>query len=123
MLQRYSLPKGPAGLLVRAPGAKSSLLTASGDILKVERRLLKSEKSFERLITEHKDKLSQYIKDPDRFDNKGILSGKSPELREKIISGRVKELQSQITKQENELQKVRNQIDEVKKLRDDQNMF
>lgn len=115
--------QGPAGLLVRAPGAKSSLLTAAGDILKVEKSLLKSEKSFERIITEHKDKLSQYIKDPDKFDNKGILRGKSPEQREEVISGRIKALQKQITKQETELQKVRNQIDEVKKLRDDQNMF
>ncbi|WP_370584559.1 hypothetical protein [Parapedobacter sp. ISTM3] len=114
---------GPAGLLVKAPGAKSSLVTAATDILKVEKNLLKSEKSFEKLITEHKDKLSQYIKDPDKFDNKGILQGKSPELREKIISGRVKELQSQITKQENELNKVRNQLNEVKKVKDDQRML
>ena len=44
----------------------------------------------------HKKKLDDYIRNPDAFDNKGILKDASPELRKKIIDGRIKNLKRQI---------------------------
>jgi hypothetical protein len=42
----------------------------------------------------------------------GILKGKSPAIRQKIIDGRIKSLQDDINKQYDELQKVCNVCDE-----------
>jgi RHS repeat-associated protein len=44
----------------------------------------------------HQKKLSEYMQNPDGFDNKGVLKNASPELRQKIIDGRVRNLQEQI---------------------------
>ncbi|MGK6353514.1 hypothetical protein [Parapedobacter sp. DT-150] len=114
----------PAGLPYQMPGTTAYTYDGNGNLLTRKNTNTGSSQSCNNITAAvYKDKLSQYIKDPDKFDNKGILQGKSPELREKIISGRVKELQSQITKQENELNKVRNQLNEVKKVKDDQRML
>ncbi len=65
--------------------------------------LLRSKTSHEKLIKEHKEKLEAYEKNPDTYDNKNLLKGVSQERRNKIIQGRIKELQRQIRKQENGL--------------------
>ncbi len=72
--------------------------------------LKKSKNSFEKLIKEHKQKLKDYMENPDKFDNKDILKKASPENRKKIIKGRVKSIEKQIKKQEGELKKVNDAI-------------
>ncbi len=69
-------------------------------------QLSKSKSSYEKLIKEHQQKLNDYIKNPDAYDNKGLLKNATSEIREKIINGRINELQNQITKQQGELNKI-----------------
>ena len=73
-------------------------------------QLRKSVSSLRENVAEHKRKIEDYISDPDAFDNKGILEGKSPEVREKIIQGRVKALRSQLKKNQNELRKAQGEL-------------
>jgi len=70
-------------------------------------QLVKSKESYERLIEEHVTKLNKFIKNPDAFDNKGILkNASSPEIRQKIIDGRALNRQKLINKQHAELNKI-----------------
>lgn len=69
-------------------------------------QLLKSKSSYEKLIQEHKAKLQDYINNPDAYDNLGLLKNVSPEVRQKIIDGRIKALEKQIQKQIGELEKI-----------------
>ena len=69
-------------------------------------QLLKSKVSYKKLIQEHKTKLKDYIKNPDAYDNKGILKNVTPEIRQKIIEGRKNALTKQILKQQRELEKI-----------------
>ncbi len=74
-------------------------------------QLQKSEKSYEKLKSEHEKKLADYKANPDAHDNKGRLAGaKTPEERQRIIDGRVKELEAQIKKHEGELRKIQEEI-------------
>ncbi|GGJ59581.1 polymorphic toxin-type HINT domain-containing protein [Deinococcus roseus] len=68
--------------------------------------LLKSLASYQKLIDEHEEKLSEYLADPDAHDNKGLLKNATPELRAKIIEGRAKSIEKQLIKQRGEYQKV-----------------
>jgi hypothetical protein len=70
-----------------------------------ESQLKKSYKSYQDLIEEHTKKLNDWLANPDAYDNKGILKN-NPQHRQKIIQGRAKELQSQINKQQGELNKI-----------------
>ncbi|MEM6766207.1 MAG: RHS repeat-associated core domain-containing protein, partial [Bacteroidota bacterium] len=72
--------------------------------------LQKSENSFQSLVKEHEKKLEDFKQDPDKFDNKGKLKDATPEIREKIINGRIKKLEKDIQKQKNELKKVQEEI-------------
>jgi RHS repeat-associated protein len=56
----------------------------------------------------HKLKLEEYKKNPDKFDNKGILKGKTNEQREKIINGRIKNLEKQIKTFEKDINNIEN---------------
>jgi RHS repeat-associated protein len=69
--------------------------------------LNKAEKSYIDLINEHQQKLDDYTQNPDAYDNQGKLEDVSPEMREKIIQGRIKSLEKQIQKQKNELDKIK----------------
>lgn len=69
-------------------------------------QVLKSKRNYERLLKEHQQKLKDYKRDPFAHDNKGKLQGKSPEVQQKIIQGRIRELQRQINKHEGELEKI-----------------
>gem|GEM_PF-4689326 len=71
-----------------------------------DEQLLKSKKSYEKLIQEHQKKLSDFLNNPDAFDNKGILKNARPEHRQKIIDGRANAIQKQLNKQQGELQKI-----------------
>ena len=68
--------------------------------------MLKSKSSYEKLIQEHKAKLQDYINNPDAYDNLGLLKNVSPDVRQKIIDGRIKALEKQIQKQIGELEKI-----------------
>ncbi len=59
-----------------------------------------------RQIAAHREKLAEYIKNPDAFDNEGLLKNVSPELRQRIIEGRVKHLQQEIKAFEKGLEKL-----------------
>ena len=74
--------------------------------------LLKSRAPHEKLIKEHQTKLADYIKNPDACDNLGLLKKVSPDIRQKIIAGRVKELNSQITRQTTDLTLINNLLKE-----------
>ena len=84
------------------------------------KQLDKSKNSFEKLIKEHKEKLEKFKEDPVGGTKKELLEGKSPEVQQKIMDGRVKALEKQIKKQEGELNKVNDQIqtkkEELKKI-------
>jgi hypothetical protein len=82
---------------------------------KPTKSLTSSLKKFEKLIAEYKQKLADYIKDPDKFDNLGKLKNVTKELKDKIINGRIKELTRQIEKQTGELEKVKEAITKAKK--------
>ena len=71
-------------------------------------QLQRSERSLERNFAEHKQKLADYRRNPDAMDNQGRLGNAgTPAERQQIIEGRERVLQQQITKNENELAKVR----------------
>ncbi len=67
----------------------------------------KSIASFEKNIAQHEAKLKDYLKDPLKYDNKGTLKNASDEVKEKIIAGRTKHLQKEISNFKENIQKVR----------------
>ncbi len=69
-------------------------------------QLEKSRRSFIKLIEEHEKKLLEYRTDPFANDNLGKLKNQPPETQRKIISGRIGEVEEQLTKQRGELGKV-----------------
>lgn len=67
----------------------------------------RSVESYEKLITEHKDKLDAYRADPDKFDHKGILkNAPNDEVRQRIIDGRIRHLEKEIQAFENNIEKI-----------------
>lgn len=44
----------------------------------------------------HEKKLKEYMANPNLYDNKNFLAGASPEIKQQIINGRIKNLQKQI---------------------------
>jgi len=70
-------------------------------------QLLESKTSYEALIQEHQQKLTDYIRDPYAYDNKDLLkNAPTEEIRQKIINGRIDVIQKQIDKQMKELDKI-----------------
>jgi RHS repeat-associated protein len=63
-------------------------------------------RSIQKQISSHEKKLADYKKDPDKFDNKGVLKKASRENRQKIINGRVRKLENEIKKFKNEIKKL-----------------
>jgi hypothetical protein len=54
-------------------------------------------RSIHRRIAEHQQKLADYIRNPDAFDNQGLLrNAPTPEIRQRIIDGRIRHLQNEI---------------------------
>jgi len=73
----------------------------------------KSKKSYEELRDEHKQKLEDYKKDPTKHDNKGTLeNAPNEEIKNKIFNGRIRELEKQIKKHEEELIKIKEALNE-----------
>lgn len=85
-----------------------------GPLNRQTRKELESSKnSFEALIEEHLQKIDDFKADPDAFDNKGLLKDVTPELREKIIQGRIKSLEKQIQGQRENLRKVNEALEKL----------
>ncbi|MEO6086702.1 MAG: hypothetical protein ABIQ18_26670 [Umezawaea sp.] len=82
------------------------MATSAGSSSEVSSSDSKSINSFRRLIEEHQQKLEAYRKDPDAFDNPGILRGKSQEIRERIINGRIRHLETKIRGFQEQLNKL-----------------
>lgn len=66
-------------------------------------QLIKSKKTYEKLIDQHQKKLADYQRDPLRCDNKNLLTEASEMNAPKIIEGRVNNLLKQITSQKKSL--------------------
>jgi hypothetical protein len=86
---------------------------AEGAILYVGKKLTQAQinkgiASLQKQIEKHRQKLEEYMKNPDAYDNKGFLKNISETIREKIIQTRIKGLQKEIQKFENEIQKLIN---------------
>lgn len=64
--------------------------------------------SMEDRAAEHRAKLEAYRRDPEGNDDKGILKGKTPEVRERIINGRIKHLQDEINAWDKQVRDLRN---------------
>ncbi|HYO52474.1 hypothetical protein [Archangium sp.] len=73
-------------------------------------QLERSKRSYEELIREHEQKLADYRKNPLSQDNKGLLKNQPPDVQQKIIEGRIKELERQLEKQRSELEKINEAI-------------
>lgn len=73
-------------------------------------QLRKSASTYQSLVDEHIEKLETYRANPDASDNKGLLKNASPDVRQKIIDGRIKSIEQQIKKQQGELAKVLSEI-------------
>jgi hypothetical protein len=54
-------------------------------------------RGLEKQLQAHEQRLEDYKRDPDQFDNKGFLrDAQSPEQRQKIIDSRIRNLERQI---------------------------
>ncbi len=69
----------------------------------------KSIQSLEKRLIEHQDKLTDYKKDPTKYDNKGFLeNAPSEEVRKKIINQREKHLEAEIQNFKNWIDRLKN---------------
>jgi RHS repeat-associated protein len=58
---------------------------------------VKGIESLRERVAEHRQKLQDYIKNPDAYDNQDVLkNAPTPEIRQKMIEGRVRKLESEI---------------------------
>jgi RHS repeat-associated protein len=66
-------------------------------------------KSLEKQISIHKKKLENYIKNPDKYDNKWFLqkAWANTDLRNKIINSRIKHLKKEIQNFKNNIKKLK----------------
>jgi hypothetical protein len=80
----------------RAAGGGSKLLKANNlDHLSTEAQ--RTVRNLERRLTEHREKLDAFRRNPDAFDDKGFLkNAPSAEVRERIIQGRIRHLENEI---------------------------
>ena len=102
---------GALGFKAAAETISDYITNANAIEKQTDSQLEKSERSLENNVLEHQQKLDDYKRDPDANDNQGILkNAKSPEMREKIIKGRIEELGKQIVKNQNELKKVTDEL-------------
>lgn len=97
----------PAKKTPAKPGCKTNCDKPNPYTSRTREQNLKSKKSYEDLIAEHKKKLEDYRRNPGAHDNDGRwTNAPTPEIRQKIYEGRLKALGDQITKQQGELAKV-----------------
>jgi RHS repeat-associated protein len=91
-------------------------LKTGREIISVEREI----RSIGERLQEHEEKLEDYKRDPEKNDNKGLLSNPLlRHLRDRIIQGRVRELQKQIRNYKNIIARAK---EELQNLRQQQQM-
>jgi RHS repeat-associated protein len=94
------LPQLGAGIGEYLAGRDLQAAVEALDEVAVEglsKEALKSIRSLQERLVEHVNKLRDFVKNPDAFDNKGFLKGApSQEVRDRIIQGRVKHLEQEI---------------------------
>lgn len=67
----------------------------------------RSIRSLQRQVEEHQTKLDAYSADPDAYDNLGILErAPTPEIRQRIIDGRVRHLETEIRTFQDQIDKL-----------------
>jgi RHS repeat-associated protein len=87
--------------------------TGSGSSSMTPDEIRKSIKSHEQRLAEHQAKLEAYIRDPDAFDNQGLLQNAPNEkIRQSIINGRIRHLQNEIDTFLANIEKLRAQLGE-----------
>jgi RHS repeat-associated protein len=70
----------------------------------------RSIRSLEQRVQEHQQKLDAYRRDPDAFDNQGLLkNAPSDEARQRIIQGRIRHLENEIRTFQRRLDQLRGQ--------------
>ena len=95
-------------------GGQAKTAMVAGTIIKVgiKKQLSTSEKKAIRglksQIKEHKQKLSNFKSNPDKFDNKGFLKNAPAERRNRIINSRVRRLQGQIDTFKKDIKSIQN---------------
>jgi hypothetical protein len=86
-----------------------SIAKAANKVTKLTKSQLKSISSLEGQIAKHQSKLVEYIKDPMKFDNMGLLkNAPSDAVRQKIIKSRINHLTQEINTFQNNIQKILN---------------
>jgi hypothetical protein len=90
--QLVTLNIGQAGAAAEATSTSSSLVGAG----------------LRRQIQLHRQKLANYRRNPDAFDNKGFLKNASPQRRDQIIKTRIRSLEHQIRNFEKQLERLLN---------------
>jgi hypothetical protein len=108
---KYAWQKGSQALnwaktIARKPGMVDDAVGV-GVLTKNEHQAIRS---LERNIREHEEKLSEYTKNPDAFDNKGHLAnaGTNLQRREKIINSCIDHLSDEIRESKNQIDKIKN---------------
>lgn len=75
------------------------------------RQLRKGHKSSFKRLNEHVDKLKKYIENPDKYDDRGLLTNASEEQRVTIINTRVNHLIKEINNFTNECEEIQNALE------------
>ncbi len=106
------------GMMPSAGGGNPIIKKLIQALSKNRSKLIKSQKSYTKLIKEHKKKLEDFNKDPIGNSSKEALEkmkrdNPTDEVLLERAKGRAKALEKQIAKQEGELKKINEQIDKV----------
>ena len=89
-------------------GKRGSKRAAKKAGVKLTASQVRSLRSLERQVAEHRRKLAAYRANPDASDNLGHLRrAATPEIRRSIINGRIRHLQNEIRAFENQIEKLR----------------
>jgi hypothetical protein len=84
-------------------------ITAAKATVNLSKSHIRSISSLEKQIVKHQEKLAEYLKDPSKFDNKGILkNAPNDKIWDRIIQARIKHLEKEIKTFQDNISKIRN---------------
>jgi hypothetical protein len=92
----YVPPKNWGKNEVKSPSESEHALPDKQREERSTSELIREVRSLTKRANEHKNKLDEYIKDPDMYDHKGFLKNATAERRSEIINGRVGHLTNEI---------------------------
>lgn len=96
---------GAKGLTKLSKAGKAA--SGADDLARLTPSQQKSLRSLQRQAEEHRSKLDAYRADPDAFDNLGYLErAPSPEIRQRIIDGRIRHLETEIRTFQDQINKL-----------------